>query len=175
VSDSIVVRMLAGTDLEPLDRTYPEPGRPTSRHRERWDLQEAGEGVYLAAWSEEDPIGWVFVRWPGSREASVPAKRSGAAEVVDLYVDPRFRGRGHGSSLLAAAERAARDSGLGLVGLAVTVSNPNNDIARAMYERRGYRESGFGEYEDGYAYWTASGEERWDGEPHRFLIKSFGV
>ena len=56
--------------------------------------------------------------------------------MVDLYVDPHFRGRGHGSFLLHSAERAARDSGWGLIGLAVTVSDPNNEIARAMYERR---------------------------------------
>lgn len=59
-----------------------------------------------------------------------------------------------------------------LIGLEVTVSNPHNDVARAMYERHGYRDSGLGEYESGYFYWTESGERRWDGELHRFLIKS---
>jgi hypothetical protein len=41
-----------------------------------------------------------------------------------------------------------------------------------MYERHGYRDSGLGEFESGDFYWTETGERRWDGEPHRFLIKS---
>jgi hypothetical protein len=40
-----------------------------------------------------------------------------------------------------------------------------------MYARRGYRDAGLGEFEDGYFYWTPDGENHWDGEPHRFLIK----
>jgi ribosomal protein S18 acetylase RimI-like enzyme len=128
--------------------------------------------VYLVAWQGEQPIGWVFVHQPGSREAAAHARDLGAAEIMDLWVAPPFRGRGHGSSLLEAAEQAARDAGCALLGLEVTVSNPHNDVARTMYERHGYRDSGLGEFESGYSYWTESGERRWDGEPHRFLIKS---
>jgi GNAT superfamily N-acetyltransferase len=172
VSASIVIKPVVEADVEPLDDTYPEPGRPVSRHKERWDHQERGEGVYLVAWRRDHPIGWVFVYRPGSPEASEEAQRLGAAALMDLYVDPPFRGQGHGSSLLAAAERLAHDSGWQLIGLEVTVANPHNDVARGMYERHGYRESGLGEFESGYFYWTESGERRWDGEPHRFLIKS---
>jgi hypothetical protein len=56
--------------------------------------------------------------------------------------------------------------------LEVTLSNPHNHVARAMYEHHGYHDSGLGEFESGYFYWTESGERLWDGEPHRFLIKS---
>jgi hypothetical protein len=56
--------------------------------------------------------------------------------------------------------------------LEVTVSNPDNDVARAMYGRHGYLDSGLGEFDSGYFYRTESGERRWDGEPHRFLIES---
>lgn len=41
-----------------------------------------------------------------------------------------------------------------------------------MYERHGHHDSGLSEYESGYFYWTESGERRWDGELHRFLLKS---
>ena len=168
----MVVRPVSETDLDLLDDVYPEPGRPGSRHRERWDLQERGEGIYLVAWRRDHPIGWVFVYRPDSGEASKQAQLLGAAEVLDLQVDRQFRGQGHGTSLLAAAERLAQDAGWLLMGLEVTVSNPNNDVARAMYERHGYHDSGLGEFESGYFYWTESGDRRWDGEPHRFLIKS---
>ena len=172
MSTSIVIRTVAETDLERLDDSYPEPGRPASRHSERWDLQEHEEGVYLVAWRGDHPIGWVFVYRPGSHKASKQAQHLDCAEVMDLHVDWRFRVQGHGSSLLAAAERLAQDAGWLLIGLEVTVSNPDNDVARAMYERHGYYDSGLGVYESGYFYWTESGERRWDGEPHRFLIKS---
>lgn len=171
---SIVIRSVAGTDLDRLDDVYPERGRPASRHRDRWDLQELDEGVYLVAWQGEKPIGWVFVYRPGSSEASAHGRHFGAAEIMDLWVAPPFRGRGHGSSLLVAAEQAAQDASWMLIGLEVTVSNPHNDVARAMYERHGYRDSGLGEFESGYFYWTESGERRWDGEPHRYLLKSLG-
>jgi hypothetical protein len=29
-----------------------------------------------------------------------------------------------------------------------------------------------GEFESGYYWWTESGERLWDGEPHRYLVKS---
>jgi GNAT superfamily N-acetyltransferase len=169
---SIVIRRISESDVERLNDVYPEPG-PTSRHVERWRLQAGGEGVYLLAWRGDDPIGWVFVHRPGSSEASAPARQYDAAEIMDLQVAPEFRGQGHGSSLLVAAEQLARDAGWTRIGLEVTVSNPHNDVARAMYQRHGYDESGLDDYESGYFYWTDSGERLWDGEPHRFLIKSF--
>jgi len=175
VSASVVIRPIAEDDVEALEEIYPEPGPPVSRHRKRWDLQRLDEGVYLVAWEGERPIGWVFVHRPGSREASAHARQLSAAEIEDLQVAPPFGGHGHGSSLLAEAERVARDAGWTLIGLEVTVSNPRNDVARAMYERHGYRDAGLGEFESGYFYWTESGERRWDGEPHRYLLKSLGA
>ena len=40
-----------------------------------------------------------------------------------------------------------------------------------MYARRGYCDSGLGEFQDGYVYWDAAGRPQWDGEPHRYLVK----
>ncbi|HEU4354026.1 MAG TPA: GNAT family N-acetyltransferase [Actinomycetota bacterium] len=171
---SVVIRSIAEAEIERLEETYPEPFAPVSRHRARWELQGRAEGVYLVEWEGDRPIGWVFVHRPDSREASAHARQLSAAEIEDLQVTPPFQGQGHGSSLLAAAEQVARDAGWKLIGLEVTVSNPHNDVARAMYERHGYEDSGLGEFESGYFYWTESGERRWDGEPHRYLIKRLG-
>lgn len=168
----VAIRTLEERDIRQLEHAYPEPGAPVSRHRTRWEHQERNEGVYLVAWLDGHPIGWVVVYRPGSREASKHSRSLAVAEIVDLSVAEEFRGRGYGSSLLEAAERLARDAGWTTIGLAVTVSNPHNDVARAMYERHGYRDAGLGAFEDGYDYWTETGERRWDGEPHRFLIKS---
>jgi ribosomal protein S18 acetylase RimI-like enzyme len=92
------------------------------------------------------------VHRPGSREASAHTGQLGTAEIMDLWVAPPFRGRGHDSSLLVAAEHVARGGGWTLIGLEVIVSNPHYDVARAMYERHGYRDSGLGEFESGSFY-----------------------
>jgi GNAT superfamily N-acetyltransferase len=166
------IRCVEERDLARLEGAYPELGRPASRHRARWALQEQGEGVYLVAWQGDLPIGWVFVHRPGSSGASEHARRLDVAEIMDLWVADPFRGLGHGSSLLLAAEDVAVDAGWLRVGLEVTVSNPHNDVARAMYERHGYTDAGFGEFQSGYTFWTEEGERRWAGEPHRYLVRS---
>jgi ribosomal protein S18 acetylase RimI-like enzyme len=80
-------------------------------------------------------------------------------------------GAGLGRALLDASEQAARDAGWNTIGLSVTVSNPDNELARSIYLRRGYRDSGQGEYHDGYHYHDAVGIRRYHGEQHVYLIK----
>ena len=171
MSASIEIRPVAETDVKRLDVLYPEAA-PESRHAQRWRLQARGGGVYLVAWRDDEPVGWVFVHRPGSREASERAQQLDTAEIMDLQVSERFRGQGYGSSLLMQAEQVAREADWTSIGLEVTVSNPHNDVARAMYARHGYGDSGFGVFESGYEYWTSTGERRWDGEPHLFLVKT---
>jgi len=172
MSIAINIRPIEDPDVERLDSDFPEPGAPESRHSTRWDLQRRQEGVYLIAWRSDRPIGWVFVHRVGSSQASEHAVRLGAAEIEDLYLAPPFRGYGYGSLLLKEAELIAQREGWSRIGLEVTVSNPHNAVARSLYERHGYADAGIGEFESGYFYWTEDGERRWDGEPHRYLVKS---
>jgi GNAT superfamily N-acetyltransferase len=94
----------------------------------------------------------------------------GGAQLSDLQVAAPYRGAGLGRALLDASERAARDAGWDTIGLSVTVSNPDNELARSIYHRRGYRESGQGEFHDGYHYHDA-GIRRYHGEQHVYLVK----
>ena len=75
----------------------------------------------------EVPAGCVGLRWRPNR----------VAELTRLFVAPAFRGRGGGSTLLAAAERAATDGGATAMRL-----DTRHDLveARALYAKRGYRE-----------------------------------
>jgi GNAT superfamily N-acetyltransferase len=95
----------------------------------------------------------------------------GGAQQSDLQVAARYRGAGLGRALLDAAERAARNAGWDTIGLSVTVSNSDNELARSIYLRRGYRESGQGQFHDGYHYHDAAGVRRDHGEPHVYLTK----
>ena len=64
---------------------------------------------------------------------------AGVAEVVSFWVDPRARGRGVGSALLAAAEDWARAAGYPAVRIDVA---DDNAAAIALYERRSYVPTG---------------------------------
>jgi GNAT superfamily N-acetyltransferase len=161
------VRPIAEPELAVLDAAYPER---ESRHQLRFRRQLAGEGTYFVAWSEEAPAGWVFLIFP--EHASERAL--GGAQLSDLQVAAPYRGAGLGRALLDTAERAARDAGWGTIGLSVTVSNPDNDLARSIYHRRGYHDSGQGEFHDGYHYHDAAGVRRYHGEQHVYLVKRLG-
>lgn len=62
--------------------------------------------------------------------------RSDAAYLWALRVRERWRGRGVGSQLLAAAEQLATTRGFAAIDLDVDGANRH---ARRIYERRGYR------------------------------------
>ena len=157
-------RPIAADELAVIDAAYPEF---ESRHLHRFRHQQEGLGTYLIAWEGDVPVGWVYVR--STRQASPRAR--GGAEVIDLQVAERYRRRGHGRALLDAAEQTALADGCTTIGLSVTVDNPHNDLARAMYLRSGYAESGEGPYDDGYHYHDAEGVRRYHGEPHLYLVK----
>ena len=61
------------------------------------------------------------------------------AFVDDLYLRPAFRGRGLGARVMEAVEREARELGVRALHLEVERSN---DPARALYEKRGLRDTG---------------------------------
>lgn len=77
---------------------------------------------------------------------------SRAARLYSLASHAEARGRGIGSTLLAAAEAAAHRRGCGVMRLEVRT---DNDAARRLYEQRGYRRSAVlgGFYEDGADAW----------------------
>jgi GNAT superfamily N-acetyltransferase len=158
------VRPVDAQEVALLDAAYPER---ESRHQLRFGRQLAGEGTYFVAWSGGELAGWVFLVFP--EHASERAL--GGAQLSDLQVAAPYRGTGLGRALLDAAELAARDAGWDTIGLCVTVSNPDNELARSVYLRRGYRDSGQGEFHDGYHYHDAAGIRRYHGEPHVYLVK----
>jgi ribosomal protein S18 acetylase RimI-like enzyme len=117
-------------------------------------------------------------RRPAGCSSSSPKHASeralGGAQLSDLQVAAPYRGTGLGRALLDAAEGSARDAGWDTIGLSVTVSNPDNELARSIYRRRGYRDSGQGEFHDGYHYHDAAGVRRYHGEQHVYLVKRLG-
>jgi GNAT superfamily N-acetyltransferase len=131
-----------------------------------------GDVSCLVAWDQETPIGHVFLRWPGGQGGLTEQARAlGCVEVGDLFVVEHARSRGAGRKLLEAAESLAAGRCQTLIGLEVTVNNPSNDVARALYQRLGYRDSGLGIFISGYTYWDSAGVPKRDEELHCYLVK----
>ena len=61
------------------------------------------------------------------------------AHLLNITIDPRLQGRGHGLALLAHATDCARDKGMDSIMLEV---RPSNLRALAIYERYGYARVG---------------------------------
>ena len=97
------------------------------------DEIEKPETVFLLAEEETAPVGYAFVRL---EPPSMLALCGASAWLHDVYVDPRYRGRGAGRQLIDAAIEAARR--LGSTNLMLGVS-PSNTVARKFYERLGMR------------------------------------
>ncbi|WP_332899323.1 GNAT family N-acetyltransferase [Haladaptatus sp. CMSO5] len=68
-------------------------------------------------------------------EAGVYQQDVSRGLVMNIYVEPAFRGQGIGSTLLAAAEEQLRDAGAETIALDVMAANED---ALRFYERHGY-------------------------------------
>jgi GNAT superfamily N-acetyltransferase len=112
-------------------------------HRERLAMQRDGLALYLVAWHAGQPLGHLLLRWAGTTRQPMASRLAPCPSISDLFVVAEHRSRGVGSRLLDAAEELTRRRGFRRVGLGVATDNLR---ARALYARRGYRDSGCGEY-----------------------------
>jgi putative acetyltransferase len=125
------LRLIAALNTE-LSAAFPEPG---ANHFTLTSAQvETGEGAFVVAYLDGEPIGCGAVR---RLDATT-------AELKRMYVDPTLRGRGVGRALVEALEREAR-----LLGATKVVLETGTRLARALrlYEGMGYLPIPlFGEY-----------------------------
>lgn len=89
--------------------------------------------VRLIEWRGE-PAGYLVLTWGYSLEF-----HGRDAFIDELYVAPRYRGRGLGRQAVAWAEAACREHGARAVLLEV---EPGNERAQALYRRYGFAERG---------------------------------
>lgn len=164
---SLEIRSLRADEIPLLDK-HLDPARLAGRHADRFAQQQSGALTYLIAWQDGTPVGHTLVRWTGTTDAFVAERISDCAHVEDLFVMPELRSHGIGGRILAEAERLAVRRAFALIGLAVGVDNPR---ARALYERLGYADTGFGVFQIGGVYHDIQGVEREWREICEYLVK----
>jgi hypothetical protein len=88
------VRVIVESEVDTLAAVFPEKGlTPINRHVDRFARQRRGEITCLAAWEDGVPVGYVFLRWPGSSDATVQARSLACVELGDLAVAEQARER----------------------------------------------------------------------------------
>jgi len=153
--------------LEQMNKHWPY-GRPLDLHRQRFAMQQAGEGVYFFAWHGHIPVGHVFLRWQSAERGEEASQLERCAHVSDLFVVPEFWSRGIGTYLMDTLEALAVQHRYLQVGLSVAVENSR---ALSMYARRGYMDAGLGERPVRWTYIDAHGEEQVRDEVLIYLLK----
>jgi GNAT superfamily N-acetyltransferase len=157
-------RPLAPAEFERLCADMPL--RSHAQHWSNLNRQQAGDLLYLIAWEGARAIGQVTLFWRPANDPAVTL--AGCPWVIDLLVHPEHRSRGAGSALLAACEDAARAREHSRIGLGVAVSNLR---ARALYERLGYRNAGWGDQVMTGSWQDASGQTHIWEDTVTYLIK----
>ncbi|CAM5238407.1 GNAT family N-acetyltransferase [Streptomyces aurantiogriseus] len=153
-------------DIAALERFMPSSS-VDGHHAARFARQEAGESTYLIPWLDGRPVGHAEVRWTGCEAPVVRLAQPGCPEINGLFVWPEsLRSQGIGTSLVHAAERLARERGIGVMGLGV---GDDNERAAALYARLGYRPTVA--YVDRWAYLDADGVRHDRADPCTFLVK----
>lgn len=161
------IRPLTKDEIPLLD-AHLDVERLAGRHRDRFTQQQDGRLTYLIAWLDGVPIGHTMVRWEGTTDTFVAERISACAHVEDLFVMPELRSQGIGTRILGHGERLAAERGFERIGLAVGIDNPR---ARALYERLGYVDTGFGAFEIGGTYTDRHGQKREWREVCEYLVK----
>ncbi len=170
ITPDIAIRPLRQEELELLDvmnRGW-HKGRPLALHKDRLAMQQVGEAFYLFAWHGERPVGHVLLVLTGPSSEPMRGSLRNCAHISDLFVVPPYWSQGIGTRLMDEAEALAARQGFSQIGLAVAI---DNDRALAMYERRGYRDLGFGERLVSWTYVDPDGQEQVQTDILLYIVK----
>lgn len=127
------IRAARDTDLVAL---VDELGQ-RSYFMDRLKRQADDRGLLLIAWLEDRPIGDVYLWLEPAEEPELREHLPGTPLLTHIEIHPEHRKRGHGVSLMRAAEQELVSQGHRLVALAVELGN--HDVM-PFYRRLSYRE-----------------------------------
>ena len=151
---SAEIRPLALPELGLVEAHINLDWAAAGKHRARLERQDRGEVLYLIACQGATPSGHVLLEWGGTEDLPIRSRLLDCPNLEDLFVMPEFRNLGTGSLLLDAAIAAVQEAGYTQLGLGVVVDNPG---AMRLYQRKGFQDSGLGEYTTGGRYLDREG------------------
>jgi GNAT superfamily N-acetyltransferase len=137
-----VVRPASMRDLALLNEHLHLWG-PLDYHERKIEEQLSGGVLWLIAWRDGLPVGHLQIGWSGAERPEMASHLGDCPHVSRVGVRAEMRSQGIGSAMIEAAEDIIRKRGYGRVGLAVAI---DNDRARRLYQRLGYRGCGHGTY-----------------------------
>jgi ribosomal protein S18 acetylase RimI-like enzyme len=168
--ESVTIRRATVDDLDAL-KALPFSAGLSSKHFDRLARQRAGSVSYLVAVLGGNIVGHVLLRWDGPDAPSVDEQIGPLPQIEDFVVDPAYRGHGIGTRLLEECAVLAKDAGWSRIGLAV---GHENHQARALYERRGFREVPGSAHRVTWPEIGPDGLERIGSEDCTYLVKELG-
>ena len=108
--------------------------------------KQKGEGIFLAAWKDGEPVGHVFLKWNPALPGEYATRVQGDfGDLENLFVAEKRRSKGIGSMIIQKAEEEARCRGVELLGLAVDPER--NPRAHVLYLRHGFRDIGLAPFD----------------------------
>src|SRR6266508_2387166 len=144
---SILVEPLSEAEYEtvlPLIAGYQrfyltQPDEDRNRSFFRRFLAPSDDGLLLAAWKDDELVGFATLYWTFSSTHATEA-----ALMNDLFVAEGHRGEGIGLALIQACAAASRDRGMHHLEWFTALDNAT---AQRLYERTGAERSGWYNYE----------------------------
>jgi ribosomal protein S18 acetylase RimI-like enzyme len=155
-------------DMALLENHMLTGGMPDT-HRRRFLLQAQGKGLYLLAWEDQVPIGYVLLHFQHPGHHASYRHYPECAYVEGLATHPDKQRRGIATSLMKSTEYYARQHGAENIGLSVGMDNAP---AQDLYRKMAYQPTNILPYQVTWKYLDKiTGEVREEGELCRFWIK----
>jgi GNAT superfamily N-acetyltransferase len=110
-----------------------------SEQRQRAELSDARQRVWLATDADDELAGYAHVRLGARPPSSSTIATERPVEIARLYAGRRWHGRGLGAALMEACKRTAFEWGADALWLGVWEHNPR---AISFYEKQGFRAVG---------------------------------
>lgn len=138
--EELEIKLCSEEDLDLLERSIPSSGL-SKFHERRFQAQREKGREYLIAWLDGKPVGNLDLRYDGFDSEKLSDEMRKIPELNAITVAEGCRGKGIGTVLIKEGERRVKERGFKQVGMGV---NPENEGAKRLYERLGYKDSGTG-------------------------------
>ncbi len=145
--EPITITRASAGDFDEMNTVFPQSEQGLTEFQNA--TQGDGHAEYLLARKGNSIVGKLYLNFSGVTYSAIKAKISDCPDLENIEVLPSLRGQGVGTKLIIQAEKICKEKGFTKIGLGVAIDNPDT---KNLYEKLGYRDSGFGEFEISFAW-----------------------